>query len=163
MRNVLQNASLLQNAAEQGPTASVVRSGCRCNLGSFSNGDSSENVTIVMNSRFSKRRRDYSNSVFKCQTKVKFTGVEFLETRHPTLQRERKNKSSCVYVLHKISHQETSRPSRVVTAKNCTKKYKCTYRLVALVIKPFAFLKFSVPSPSSLLKLPNMTEIPRQQ
>ena len=32
-------------------------------LGSFSRGDGSENVTIKMNSRFFKRRRDYSNSL----------------------------------------------------------------------------------------------------
>ena len=35
------------------------------NSGSFSNndGDGSENVAIKMNSRFFKRRRDYSNSL----------------------------------------------------------------------------------------------------
>ena len=34
----------------------------RVTLGSFSNDDGSENVTIKMNSRFFKRYRDYSNS-----------------------------------------------------------------------------------------------------
>ena len=34
------------------------------------------------------------------------------------------------------------------------KKVCCTCRDVVLLIKPIAFLKFSLPSPSSLLKLP---------
>ena len=54
-------------------------------------------------------------------------------------------------VLHKMSYQEISRASRAVTAKKCTKK--CG-RVVVLVIKPVAFRTFSMPSLSSLLKLP---------
>ena len=41
---------------------------------------------------------------------------------HPSLERERKNSSPSVYVLHKTCHQEISRSSRAVTAKKCTKK-----------------------------------------
>ena len=40
----------------------------------------------------------------------------------PKFRKRKKNSSSCVYVLHKTSHQEISRPSRAVTAKKCTKK-----------------------------------------
>ena len=36
--------------------------------------------------------------------------------------KRKKNSSSCVYVLHKTSHQEISRPSRAVTTKKWTKK-----------------------------------------
>ena len=39
--------------------------------------------------------------------------VEFLETA-PKCRRRKKNSSLCVYVLHKTSHQEISRPSRAV-------------------------------------------------
>ena len=124
--------------AHRGPTAPVVPSGCRCNLGIFSNGDGSENVTIVMKSRFSKRRRDYSNAVFKCQMKVKLTGVEFLETA-PKFRKRKKNWSSCVYVFHKISHQETSRPSRVVTAKKCTKKCNARAELLFWLLNLLLF------------------------
>ena len=44
-----------------------------------------------------------------------------LETAHK-FRKRKKNSSSCVYVLHKTSHQEISRPSRVVSVKKCTKK-----------------------------------------
>ena len=52
---------------------------------------------------------------------MKFPGVDFLETT-PKFTKRKKNSSSCVYVLHKTSHQEISRPSRAVTATKCTKK-----------------------------------------
>ena len=52
---------------------------------------------------------------------MKFPRVEFLETA-PKFRKRKKNSSSCVYVLHKTSHQEITRPSRAVTAKKCTKK-----------------------------------------
>ena len=73
-----------------------------------------------------KRIRVFSNVAinptrFKCQMQVKFHGVEFLETT-PKFRKRKKNSSSCVYVLHKTSHQEISRASRAVTAKKCTKK-----------------------------------------
>ena len=78
------------------------------------------------------------------------SNVEFLETA-PKF-RKRETSSSCVYVLHKTCHQEISRPSRAVMAKKCTKKCKCTCRVVVLVIKPIAFLTLLLPS--LLLKLP---------
>ena len=52
---------------------------------------------------------------------MKFPGAEFLETA-PKFRKRKKNSSACIYVLHKTSHQEISRPSRSVTAKKCTKK-----------------------------------------
>ena len=52
---------------------------------------------------------------------MKFPGVDFLETT-PKFTKRKKNSSSRVYVLHKTSHQEISRPSRAVTATKCTKK-----------------------------------------
>ena len=40
----------------------------------------------------------------------------------PKFRKSKNNSPSCVYVLHKTSHREISRPSRVVTAKKCNKK-----------------------------------------
>ena len=45
--------------------------------------------------------------------KVKFPEVEFLVTA-VKLRRRKKNSSSCVYAVHKTSHQEISRPSTVL-------------------------------------------------
>ena len=62
---------------------------------------------------------------------------------------------SCVPVLNKTWIQALSRCSRAMAAKKCTKKAWCTWKVVVLLIKPVAFLPFSLPSASSLLKLPN--------
>ena len=62
--------------------------------------------------------------------------MEFLEATHNFRKRNEKS-SWCVYVLHKASHREISRPSRAVTAKKCTKKCNARAELC----------------PSSLLKL----------
>ena len=48
----------------------------------------------------------------------------------------------------KVSHR-----SREVTAEKCTKKRDARAKLLFCLSKPFAFLPFSLPSPSSLLKL----------
>ena len=64
---------------------------------------------------------------------VKFHGVEFLETT-PKFRKRKKNSSSCVYVLHKTSHQEISRPSRAVTAKKCTQKCNARAELLFLLL-----------------------------
>ena len=52
-----------------------------------------------------------------------------------------------------------SRRSRAVTAKECTNKACCTCSARAELLffqsKPIAILPFSLPSPSSLLKLPS--------
>ena len=88
---------------------------------------------------------------------MKFPRVEFLETA-PKF-RKRKENSSCVYVPNKMSHREIPRCSRAVTAKKCTKKCNARADVVILVIKPIAFLTLSLPSPSSLLKLPNLTSV----
>ena len=41
-----------------------------------------------------------------------------------------------------------------MTAKKCTKKYDALAELLFCKIKPIVFLPLSLPSPSSLLKLP---------
>ena len=43
-----------------------------------------------------------------------------------------------------------------MTAKKCTKKRDARAKIVVLLTKPIVFLKFSLPSPSSDLKVPNM-------
>ena len=85
---------------------------------------------------------------------MKFPRVEFLETA-PKFRKRKKNSSSCVFVLHKTSHQEISRPSRAVTEKKCTKKCNARAELLFWLVKRIAFLPFLLPSPSSLLKLPH--------
>ena len=82
---------------------------------------------------------------------MKFPGVEFLETA-PKFRKRKQNSSSCLYVLHKTPHREISRPSRAVTAEKCTKSVMHVRVVVLLFF--FFFLTFSLPSPSSLLKLP---------
>ena len=47
------------------------------------------------------------------------------------------------------------RRGRAVTAKEYTKKREAPAKLLFCKSKPTAFLTFSLPSPSSLLKLPN--------
>ena len=71
--------------------------------------------------------------------------------------RERKrDSSSLVYVLHKTCNQAFSRHSRASTVKKCTKKRgaRGACKVVVLRNKPIASLTSSLPSPSSLLKVP---------
>ena len=70
------------------------------------------------------------------------------------VQGKKRKLLSCVPVLDKTWIQAFSRCSRATTAKKCTKKAWCTCKVVVLLIKPIAFLPFSLPSASSLLKLP---------
>ena len=70
--------------------------------------------------------------------------------------RERKRDSSLlVYVLHKTCNEAFSRRSRARTVKKCTKKRDARAKLLFLRNKPIAFLTSPLPSPASLLKLPN--------
>ena len=94
-------------------------------LGSFSIDDGSGNVTFKMNSRFFFQTL---SRLFHSTENVKFLGDR-----------------NC----RQLS-------SRVVTAKKCTKKHdaRAKIKVTVLLIKPIAFLTFSLPSPSSLLKLP---------
>ena len=48
----------------------------------------------------------------------------------PKVGKRKKNSSTCVYVVHKTSYQEISRPSRTVTAKKCTKKCNASAELL---------------------------------
>ena len=70
------------------------------------------------------------------------------------VQEKKRKLWSCVPVLDKTWIQALSRCSRATTAKKCTKKAWCTCKVVVLLIKPIAFLPFSLPSASSFLKLP---------
>ena len=70
------------------------------------------------------------------------------------VQEKKRKLLSCVPVVDKTWIQALSRCSRATTAKKCTKKAWCTCKVVVLLIKPIAFLPFSLPSASSLLKLP---------
>ena len=72
------------------------------------------------------------------------------------VQEKKRKLLSCVPVLDKTWIQAFSRCSRATTAKKCTKKAWCTCKVVVLLIKPIAFLPLSLPSASSLLKLPNV-------
>ena len=63
----------------------------------------------------------------------------------------------CVHVFHKRWNQASSRRSRAVTAKKCTRKKRdAGAALLFRQSKPIAFLQFSLTSPSSLLKFPNV-------
>ena len=118
-------------------------------IGSFSIDDSegSENVTFKMNqSRFFKLCRAYS----KLLKMSNFPGVDFLGT---TLKFWKGKKNSLLlvsYVLHKSWIRDFH--AVVVQWRQRDVQKKCAIRVV-LLIKPIAFLKFSFPSPSSLLKL----------
>ena len=70
------------------------------------------------------------------------------------VQEKKRKLLSCFPVLDKTWIQALSRCSRATTAKKCTKKAWCTCKVVVLLIKPVAFLPFSLPFASSLLKLP---------
>ena len=74
------------------------------------------------------------------------------------VQEKKRKLLSCVPVLDKTWIQTFSRCSRATTAKKCTKKAWCTCKVVVLLIKPIAFLPFSLPSASALLKLPITVE-----
>ena len=51
----------------------------------------------------------------------------------------RENLSSHVHLLHKTSHWEVSRGSRVVDVKEMYLKASCTCRAFVLLIKPIVF------------------------
>ena len=69
---------------------------------------------------------------------MKFSAAGFLETA-PKFRKRKKNSSSCVYVLHKTSHQEISRPSRAVTVKKCTKKCNARAELLFWLLRLLPF------------------------
>ena len=69
-------------------------------------------------------------------------------------RKRKKNSSSCVYVLHKTSRQDISRPSRAVTAKKCTKK--CNARAELLFwLQNLLLFDVLVAVAVALLKLPS--------
>ena len=87
-----------------------------------------------------------------------FSGVKFW--KRVTKFRKRKTKSLfCVHVLHNTWNWAFSRRSRAVTAKPCTKKHDARAVLLFCQSKPIPVLPFSLTSPSSLLKLPNLSTL----
>jgi len=73
--------------------------------------------------------------------------------------RKRKRKLlSCVLVLDKTWTKALSRCICATAAKKCTKQAWCTWK-----VEPIAFLPFSLPSPTTLLKLPNIASKVLQQ
>ena len=76
---------------------------------------------------------------------------------NPNLERERKiRRYVFTGALLKTSHREISRSSRAVTAKKCTKKCNARVELLFWLLRLLLFLTSSLPSPSSLLRLPNL-------
>ena len=90
--------------------------------------------------------------VFGAKKKYQYHLTEIF---HRNFRTNGKRSLSCVLVLQKprkkseISH--FSRRSCAVKAKKCTKKRDARAELLFFLIKPVAFLPFSLPSPSSLL------------
>ena len=126
-------------------------------IGSLSNNDDKggENVTQKVNSRCFKLHRSYSN-IFNLSNIGDFFG-SWIRKECIQVQKNRKRKTlSCVHVRHKTWNKEFSRRSRGVTAKKGTIKRDARAELLFCQSKPIAFLPFSLPLPSSLLKLPNI-------
>ena len=79
-----------------------------------------------------------ANSTHTASTRLTFhmqvnlPGIEFLGTK-PKLRKRKRNSSKCAYV----PRGGISRCTRAVTSKKCTKKVRCTYRVV--VSGPFCF------------------------
>ena len=98
-------------------------------LGSFSadDGDSSENVTLKMNSRFF-RLSVFIPFRFKSQKWANFPGIEFLGTALK-FRKRKKNSSPLVYFLHKTWNCACWRRSRAYKAEKCTTKvwYTCKF------------------------------------
>ena len=69
---------------------------------------------------------------------VKFPRVEFLNSTSK-FRKRKKNLSSCVYSLHKTSHQEISRPSRAVTATKGNKKCNARAELLFWLLNFLVF------------------------
>ena len=86
--------------------------------------------------------------------------VNFLELNSKGLYQSSRNEKekllSCVLVLDKTRNYAVSRRSRATKAKKCTKKRDARAKLFFRQSKPILFLPFLLPSPSSLLKLPNV-------
>ena len=77
-----------------------------------------------------------------------FSGVDYKNKLY--LSSEKKN--SCLPPQNVKLGSFTSY-SRAMTAKKCTKKHYARAELLFCLSTPIAFLPFSLPSPSSLLKL----------
>ena len=67
------------------------------------------------------------------------------------------NSSPCVYVVDKTLDFRTSRRSLSESMKEMCQKCNARAELFVVLIKPIAFLTFSLAAPPSLLKLPRVT------
>ena len=115
-------------------------------------GIGSENVSLKKHSRFSNTVA-FILICWKCLIQANFPRVDLLGTALK-FRKKKKHSSLLVYVLRKAWNQAFSRRSRAVTAKKCTKKRDARAELLFCLTNPLLFLPFSLPSPSSLLKLP---------
>ena len=80
-------------------------------------------------------------------------GVDFLR-KISKFEKSKRDSSSYAHVIEKNVKLGNSRRSRAATAKKCTKKRDARAKLLFCQSKPIAFLSFLFTSPSSLLKLP---------
>ena len=95
-------------------------------------------------------KKPTANSTHTASTRLTFRmqvnlpGIEFLGTK-PKLRKRKRNSSKCAYVpriIHKTSREGISRCTRAVTSKKCTKKVRCTYRVVVSGLFCFCFCLF---------------------
>ena len=71
---------------------------------------------------------------------------------------EQNNSLPCVYVIDKMLDFRTSRRSLSENKKEVCQKCNARAELFVVLIKPIVFLTFPLASPSSLLKLPLVTD-----
>ena len=110
---------------------------------------------------YAQRRRFFSKTSWKTPISLPkclvwpWSGRPVLTYGKRRKFQKRKRKSpSYVHVLHKTWNWEVSRRSRTtIDGKEMNK-------VLVLLIKVIAFLPFSLPSPSSFLKLPNVSSSP---
>ena len=73
---------------------------------------------------------------------------------YPSSERGRKFRPRLCTSSVQREIRPVSRRSRAVTAKKCTKKRDARAKLLLWLLNLFAFVTFSLPSPSSYLKVP---------
>ena len=115
-------------------------------------GDGRENVAEKVSSCSFNLHRDHSKSL--TFSNVREPSQSWIPKNHSQVQKERGNfVVACVLLLYNLK-------LGILTSQSCSdgkemyNKAWCTCKIVVLVIKPIAFLTFSLPKPSSDLKVP---------
>ena len=108
-------------------------------------GNTKENVTLKMISKYFKLVRDSFNS--SNLSNVAEQSGSWLCKDDVTVQVEKENSLSCVNILHKTLNLVIS---RCCFAEDSKEMYR-TCRVIVLLIKPFVFWRSHQPSPSCLL------------